>query len=89
MEEQAMGTAFWVKRYVVVLAIAFAIIVIGQLVQQRTLEHALFEGAIWAPLAAAIFIAVRIVRARRGDACALCNDIPQAKEVRNGTEARS
>jgi hypothetical protein len=83
-----MGTAFWVKRYVLVLAIAFVVIVAGQLVQQRTLEHALFEGMLWAPLAAAIFIAVRIVRARRGDACALCNDIPQARESNPGPQAK-
>ena len=81
-----MDKAFWIKRYLVVLAIAFAIIVAGQLLQQRTMEHALFEGAVWGPLAAAIFIAVRIVRSRLGQACAMCDDIPQARESRPGVD---
>ncbi len=81
-----MGTAFWIKRYLVVLAVAFTIIVGGQLLQQRTLEHALFEGALWGPLAAAIFVAVRIVRSRQGEACAICNDLPPARNVDPGTD---
>ena len=84
-----MSSAFWIKRFLLVLVIAFAIIVAGQLVQQRTLEHALIEGALWAPVAAAIFVGVAFARWRRSQACAMCNDIPSVPGSRPGTDRKS
>lgn len=53
-----MGKRFWIKRYAVALLLAFGMIVLGQLLRGRGLEHALVQGAIWAPIATAVYIAV-------------------------------
>ncbi len=75
-----MGTAFWIKRYLVVLAGAFAIICAAQLLKGHDLEYSATQGAIWGVISAAIFTAVRYRQASRKQHCALCRDTPEMKE---------
>jgi len=75
-----MGTAFWIKRYLVVLAGAFAIICAAQLLKGHDLEYSATHGAIWGVISAAIFTAVRIHKSRNKQHCALCRDTPEMRE---------
>jgi hypothetical protein len=72
-----MGTAFWLRRFAWVFAIAFVVIAASQfLLRGRTLGDAALQGAIWAAIAATLFTATRLFKSRRGEACALCGDTP-------------
>ena len=72
-----MSTGFWIKRFFTVLAGAFAIICIAQLVRGHGLAHALTQAAIWSTLSALIFTVARFFQARGGQHCALCKDMPK------------
>lgn len=52
-----MGTLFWIKRFLLVLLSAFAVIAAGQLVQHRSMDAALLHAAIWAPITAFVYVA--------------------------------
>ncbi len=65
-----MGMRFWIKhgrirQFAMVWLLALGIIVIGQLLQARGLEHALLQGVIWAPISAAVYIAVALYKSRK------------------------
>lgn len=75
-----MGTAFWVKRFLVVLAGAFAIIGGAQLLKGHDMAYAATQGAIWGLVGAAVFTGARIGQARKGRHCALCRDTPEMRE---------
>jgi len=75
-----MGIAFWIKRYLVVLLGAFAIICAAQLLKGHDLEYSATQGAIWGAISATIFIGVRYWRASRNQHCALCRDTPEMRE---------
>jgi hypothetical protein len=72
-----LGTAFWIRRFLGVFALAFAIITASQcLLRGRTLADAALQGAVWAAIAAGLFTATRLYKSRRGEHCALCRDTP-------------
>ena len=75
-----MGTAFWIKRFLVVLAGAFVIICGAQLLKGHELAYAATQGGIWGLVSAGIFTAVRFRQARKGQHCALCRDTPEMRE---------
>ena len=74
-----MGLAFWIKRFLTVWLLAFAVLLAVELLKGHGMQAALAFSAAWSLLAASIFTAARIYQARRGRHCALCNDIPAAK----------
>lgn len=65
---------FWVRRYLVVAAGTFVLLVGVGLLKGRTLERAAPQALFWGAVSAAVFTAVRYRSARRGEACALCRD---------------
>jgi hypothetical protein len=71
-----MGTAFWIKRFLTVVALVFVVLTAAALLRGRTLETALVESAIWSVITSAIFTGVRIYRSRKRQYCAICNDVP-------------
>lgn len=75
-----MGTAIWIKGYLVVLLGAFALICAAQLLKGHDLEYSATQGAIWGVISAAIFTAVRYRQASRKQHCALCRDTPEMRE---------
>lgn len=79
-----MGTAFWIKRFLVVLAGAFVLICAAQLLRGHELSYSATQAGIWSTIAATIFIVTRLVRARRGQHCELCRDTPQMNEDASG-----
>ncbi|HKY23271.1 MAG TPA: hypothetical protein VJM31_18795 [Vicinamibacterales bacterium] len=72
-----MGVSFWVRRFLIVLAGAFALICIAQLLKGHDLGYSAIQGAIWASIAATIFTGARIYQSRQGQHCALCKDTPE------------
>jgi hypothetical protein len=76
-----MGTAFWIRRFLLVFTGAFALIAASHLVRGRAIEHALAEAVLWATLTAAVFTGARIVQSRRGQHCAVCRDTPEFHET--------
>jgi hypothetical protein len=75
-----MGTAFWIRRFFLALAIAFAVIAASHLVRGRGIEYAVTQGAIWSVISATIFTVGRYFQARRGQHCAICRDTPEMQQ---------
>jgi hypothetical protein len=75
-----MPTSFWIKRFFTVFRSAFVIIGAVQLLKGRSLEYSVTEAAIWAGIAAAIFIVARYFQARKNIPCALCKDTPESND---------
>jgi len=71
-----MGTLFWIRRFVFVLCLSFAVIAPGLMARDRPCASALFQASIWAPIAATIFVATRLFHSSRGRRCNLCRDMP-------------
>lgn len=78
-----MGTAFWIKRFLVVMAGASAIICLSQLRKGLGFEYAATQGAIWGVVSAALFTGARYWQARKGQHCALCKDTPEMNNEKN------
>jgi hypothetical protein len=73
-----LGTVFWIRRFLSVFALAFAIITASQfLLRGRTPADAALQGLVWAGIAASLFTATRLYRSRKGQHCALCRDTPE------------
>lgn len=74
-----MGTVFWIKRFITVAVVAIALLTAVELIKGHELGQAVSFGAVWGVLASALFIATRLYRSRKGEHCAICNDIPESK----------
>lgn len=72
-----MGAVFWIKRFLIVLAGAFALIFLVQLLKGHDLDYALSEAAIWSLVSATIFTGARFRQSRQGKHCAICKDTPE------------
>jgi hypothetical protein len=73
-----MGTAFWIRRFLLVFVFAFIAIAGAQFfLRGRPIEPSITHGLLWAVVAAGIFTATRIYRSRRGQHCAICRDTPE------------
>lgn len=75
-----MSKQFWIKRFLIVLAGAFGLICMAQVLRGHDLGFAAVQGAIWGAAGAVIFTAARYVQARKGQHCALCKDTPEMRE---------
>jgi hypothetical protein len=73
-KDRQMGTAFWIRRSLVVFAGAFVIIAGAQLLKGHDADYALSEGLLWAVVTSAVFTAANIYRTRRGQHCATRED---------------
>ena len=78
-----MGAAFWIKRFLTVLAGASAIICAAQLIKDHDLTYSATQAAVWATIAAALFTTARIFQSRRGRHCAICKDTPEMRRSRD------
>ena len=77
-----MGMAFWVRRFIVVFAAAFAVIAAAQLLQGHAAGHACREAFVWAAIATSVFLAARMHQSRKRRHCALCRDTPETRDGR-------
>jgi hypothetical protein len=75
-----MPLSFWIKRFMTVFLGAFAVLLVVGILKGRALATAAPESALWAGIAATIFLSTRIYRSRKGQHCELCRDTPQTRE---------
>ena len=80
-----MGTAFWVRRFLLVFVVATCAIAGAQLLQGRGLNYSLTQGLLWAAISASVFTGARLYQSSKGVHCAMCRDTPemQTSEHRN------
>ena len=70
--------AFWVRRFLMVAGFATLLILGSKLMRGFALDDVLTESFLWGLAAAAIFTGTRYYNAKRGVACAMCRDTPEA-----------
>lgn len=73
-----MGIVFWIRRFILIFCLVFAVLVCVHLLQGHEPVFSLKESLLWGIISANIFVASRIYDFRRGKHCALCNDTPLA-----------
>jgi hypothetical protein len=72
-----MGTAFWVRRFLLVFVVATCVIAGAQLLKGGSLNYSLSQGLLWAAISASVFTVARIYQSRKGVHCAICRDTPE------------
>ncbi|MGA7297584.1 MAG: hypothetical protein WBW92_08760 [Rhodanobacteraceae bacterium] len=72
-----MGTRFWILRFLTVLAGAFVIIGLAQMLRGHDLLYSVNQAAIWSIISASVFTVSRYVQARNNQHCAICKDTPE------------
>ena len=72
-----MGTAFWIRRFLLVFVSAMVIIAGAQMIKGHTFGYSVVQGLLWAAIASTIFTVARIYQSRRGVHCAICRDTPE------------
>ena len=82
-----MKPSFWIKRFFMVGAGVFVVLLVVGLLRSRPIERVARESARWSRITAADFVAARMYQARRGQHCALCGDTPAM--ARNPHSAKS
>ena len=75
---RSMSPFFWIRRYLLAFAAAFAVIGGAQYLKGHALRYAIIQGLIWGVITAAIYLAAAIHRFRKGCDCA---DLPPAPGV--------
>jgi phosphatidylglycerophosphate synthase len=75
--EIKMGAAFWVKRFLLALAVAFVVLFVAELAKGHSQVVALQFAGLWGLATGTIFTLASYVRYRRNPACWLPSD-PQA-----------
>ena len=69
-----MSPTFWIRRFLLVFALALVIIAGAQMLKGHALRYSLTQGLLWAAIASTIFTGARIFQSRRGQHCAICRD---------------
>ncbi|HET9820752.1 MAG TPA: hypothetical protein VFQ16_02895 [Burkholderiaceae bacterium] len=70
----------WIKRFAFVFSAVAIVLTIVYLLRGRAPADAVGEAALWSAIAAAIVVATRVVRQRRGETCAICQDAPAQQD---------
>ena len=81
IKEFLVGVLFWLRRFLLLLGIAFTVIVSAHLLGVHELLVSLSESLLWAIISANIFVFTRIYHWRKGHSCVLCNDIPEIQNA--------
>ena len=69
-----MGARFWVRRFCVVYAGIFAVLLLVERLKGHPWRGALAFSGLWALISASIFIGTRLYYSSKGEACPLCKD---------------
>ena len=76
-----MGVLFWLRRFMLLFCIAFAVIMCAHLLRGHELMFSLSESLLWAMISANIFTFGRIYHSRKRRYCAICNDVPDRQSA--------
>ena len=69
-----MGAAFWIKRFLLVLVVAFVVLFGVELAKGHSQAAALQFAGVWAVVTGTVFSLASYVRYRRNPACWLPNN---------------
>jgi hypothetical protein len=72
-----MGRSFRVKRFVVVTASVFSVLMVVEPLKGHGFQASLPFSAVWSLIASAVFTGARICHLRMGRYCAICRDAPE------------
>ena len=70
----------WILQYTLALPIVFSLLAAVQYLKGRDLEYCLEFALIWSLISVGIFAANRAYNFRKNIDCAICNDLPKAKD---------
>jgi hypothetical protein len=70
----------WILQYTLALPIVFGLLAGVQYLKGKDLEYCLEFGLIWSLISVGIFAANRAYNFRKNIDCAICNDLPKAKD---------
>lgn len=74
--------ARWLRQALVMLIVISPVFALIQFLKGHSLEYSLEFGAFWGVISTVIFSLTRAYNYKRNIYCALCNDLPAAKEQR-------
>lgn len=77
-----MGAKFWIVRFAKIFLSILLVLGAVSVLKGREINEALAFNAFWSLISTGIFISTRLYRSRRGEHCALCQDIPLDSEER-------
>lgn len=80
--ENFLSIGFWIKRFLAVLAGAFAIICVAQLLKGHDVAYAATQAAIWSIVSGLVFTVARFFQSRRGQHCVVCKDTLEMRQDR-------
>jgi hypothetical protein len=66
-----MAISFWVKRGLLVLFTSFTVIAAAQWLKSQSLEYALWQSLIWAPLSSSLYLAILWRKVQKHKTCAI------------------
>ena len=72
-----MPLSFWIKRFLFIFSLVVASLLCVYLIRGKTVTTAVSEAVLWAAISATAVIVTRLVRLRRGEKCAMCQDSPE------------
>ncbi|WP_395408059.1 hypothetical protein ACHMW6_15995 [Pseudoduganella sp. UC29_106] len=75
-----MGAAFWVKRYLLAAVPLFAILAVIEYLKGSATAVDYLSAAVWAAVAAAIFVGAAYRRYKKAMDCPMCDDITQPRK---------
>jgi hypothetical protein len=67
----------WIVQYAAMFAVLFVVLSLVQYAKGRGSAYSVEFGALWAFLAATLFLATRIYYYRKNIYCAVCNDLQE------------
>lgn len=74
-----MGVRFWIKRFFLVAAGAFLVLLLVERLKSHGWHAAFAFSSFWALATATVFIGTRMYYASRGVACPMCKDLPEER----------
>jgi len=66
-----MAISFWIKRGLLVLLFSFTVIAAAQWLKSQSLEYALWQSLIWAPLSSLVYLAILWRKLQKNKTCAV------------------
>jgi hypothetical protein len=66
---------YWIGQFLIAVITMFVLLTVVAVVRGQPFEQSWAESLIWALVSSAIFIGSRYRKARKGEDCALCDDL--------------
>jgi hypothetical protein len=80
MNAQFLEASFWIRRFALVTALVFVILLASESIKGHAISGTWLSALAWSLVSASLFIGARYYQVRKGQACALCNDLPSERD---------